>query len=457
MLNSGKSIYFDAEEFDELADYFDFLDETETAKNIVEDGLKIHPQNESLRLKKAKFMLYERRYELAFDYLNNNFSEYDFELYLLKIECLLQMDMYDDAGELATIILNDEDNDPEISYSELGFLYTEADYFDEATYYFEKSLEYNPDNIEVLTELAYVYEMKSDFESAIKISNKILDADPYFYETWVNVGKLYTLQEQFENAIDAFDFALTINESDTDVLKLKAHCLFLCDRTEEAINIFENCVELNPDDESLYYSLSECYLSLEQYDRMIEYLEKYQQYKGETAEILAKKAFAYMQKGDAGIASELIEKGMETDPESEDLNVVAGEFYFLKGDLPQSEIFFLKAYTTNMLNETILDRLSAINIWKNDFEKAAKYLEELIAINPYSPLKNRLALIYFEIGDKERFNIYLDTFSNDELKSLVEVFFPENQFDLNTVTRESLIIRLDDARECRQLFKNIQY
>jgi len=457
MLRLGKSIYFDAEEFDELAEYYDLIDENEISKKIVETGLRIHPGSDALRLKKAKHMLYERKYEQAYEYLQNNFSEYDFELYLLKIESLLQLGLLDEAKKLADKIIDDDDNEPDIVYSELGFLYTEADQFDEATHFFEKSLEYNPDNAEVLTELSYAYEMNGDFRSAINTSNKSLDNDPYCFETWVNIGRLYSQLEEFENAIDAFDFALTIDENNSDVLKLKAHCLFLSGRIEEAVETFKACLIANADDASLYYSLSECYLALEEYDLMLENLNKYEEVVGETSEILAKKAFAYLQKGDIDKATALIRQGMDTDPESEDLNVVAGELKFQENEFNDAEVYFLKAYETNSENETILDRLSVVSIWKNDFEKAIEYLEELLSINPVSEAKNRLALLYFEVGDQQRFDSFLDSFDNDELKSLVEIFFPETQFDLSSITREALIVRLNDARECRQLFKNIQY
>ena len=457
MLVSGKSIYFDAEEFDELAEYYDLMDENDTAKIIVETGLKIHPTSDALRLKKAKYMLYEMKYEQAYEYIQNNFSEYDFELYLLKIECLLHLDMYDEAGKLAAEILQDDENELDITYSELGFLYTEADCFDDGTYFFERSLEFNPNNAEALTELSYAYEMKGDYSSAVKTSNKILDIDPYSFETWVNIGKLYTMLEEYENAIDAFDFALTINDSDTNLLKLKAHCLFLSDRVEEALEIFETCINLSPNDAPLLYSLAECYLALEDYDQMLDYLDKYQAIKGESSDVIAKKAFAYMQKGDIEKSWSFIKQGLDLDPDSEDLNVVAGEIKFLSNDFNEAEGYFLKAHETNTGNETILDRLSVISISKDQFERAIGYLEDLLLIDPKSPAKIRLALLYFETGDQDRFDEYLDSFANEDLKSLLEVFFPESRFDLSMITREALIARLDDARECRQLFKNIQY
>lgn len=456
MLESGRSIYFDAEEFDDLAEYYDMLDEIDSAKQVVETGLKIHPENPSLLLKTVKFMIYAGKYNEALEYMNKTFDSYDFELYLLKIECLLQLNLYDEADVLTQDVLNDEDTDKDIIFSELGFLYSETEYYDEAISFLEESLAHNPQNIDVLTELAYAYEVRSYFDSAIIVINKLLDIDPYSFDGWVNLGKFYSLQDEFEKAIDAFDFALTISESN-DVSKLKAHCLSLCNRVEEAIVVFKECITDNPYDESLYYSLSECYFSLGQYDEMLHCLDKYEELHGVTAEMFAKKALIYLQKEDFDTAYSFLQSGMEIDGESEDLNIVAGELSFRLGKYALAESYFLKAYEKTQANTTMLDRLSLICISGNDIEKAIIYTEKLVIADPDPLNKTRLALLYFEADDKQKFNQYLDTFNDDELKSLVKLFFSKDEFDLSHISRDVLINKLNDARECRQLFKNIVY
>ena len=101
---------------------------------------------------------------------------------------------------------------------------------------------------------------------AIEFNNRLLDIDPYSYDGWVNIGKLYSMNEQYDKAVDSFDFALTVNEDDVSVLKMKALSLFLNDNLEKAILIFEECLQRSPDDETLYDSLLEAYATMEQYD-----------------------------------------------------------------------------------------------------------------------------------------------------------------------------------------------
>jgi len=458
MLAEGRNIYFDAEEFDELAEYYNSLDDLSQAETIVTKGLSIHPDNQQLMLKKAKLMILNGFYEKALGFLNENFNGYDLDLYLLKIECLLCLDLRKVASELINVAIEKEKSDPGILYSELGFLYSDIDCYNEAIGYFEKSLQYDPENEDVLIELSYSYEMKSDFESAVQISNKLLDINPYAYDVWINLGKLYSLQEEFENAIDAFDFACTINEFDRDALKLKAHCLSLVGRIDESIKVFKELEAEYPTDESIYNSLSECYFSLGLYDEMFHYLSKYEEIRGETIETIAKKAVVHIQNNNNEQAAALIDRGLQIDPNNEDINIVAGEYYFETDNYPLAETFFHKVYSSgNRHNSTLLDRLSLISIAKNEIEEAINYMEKLIELVDDTQTKVRLGLLYFESGEKKKFISYIETFMDDELRYLASIFFSDETFDLENMSRQTLINRLNDARECRILFKNIKY
>lgn len=223
----NKNIYFDAYEFEELADYFDSLNEIEEVKQIIDEGLKIHPKSSSLIIRKLKIIVYNCDYEKALKIIEESALEYDYELNLLKVECFLNLGMEEEAKQSTQELLKNEDENLGEVFEDIGFIYFEVDMYDEARGYFEKSLEYNSDNMEVLNSLGYIYDIEGNIVGSIKIHNKILDIDSYTYDSWVNLGKLYSMQEEFIKAIDAFDFALAIKDNDQDVLKMKAHCLSL--------------------------------------------------------------------------------------------------------------------------------------------------------------------------------------------------------------------------------------
>lgn len=454
-LELGKSIYLDADEFSELAEYFDSQDDIETAREVIDSGLAIHPESASLLLRKAKFAVYDAEYAKALRLLNSSTS-YDFELYLVKIECFLQLGLPAEAYELTKDILENEDSDLDNALAELGFLYVEADYFDEAILYFNKSLEYKADNLDVLSDLAYAYEMLGDYNTAIEVSNKILDSDPYSYEAWLNLGKLYSLKDEFGKAVDAFDFALTINDADESILKLKAHCLSLSNRVEEAIEIFNTLLTNNSEDTSIYFLLAECYQSLEMFDEALEYLNKYEILEGITVELISKKVQIFLQKGDIDGAFNIVKNELKGNPESVYLNMIAGEVKLKQNLYDEAESYLLSIFDDNQDDFHLLDMLAVVNIKKEYYQKAISYTEKMLDIDPTNlEVKQRLALLYFEIDDKSQFNDLLEQFTDKELLSLFRFIYEPKSDD--NFDRDQLIFYLNEARECRTLFKNLKY
>ncbi|MDU1892053.1 MAG: tetratricopeptide repeat protein [Dysgonomonas sp.] len=453
---SGKNSYFDADEFCKLADHYDSIDELDIAREIIDAGLSIHPGNLSLLVKKAKLIVYDGDYKLALDLLKQT-TEYDFDLYLLRIECFLQLGLYQDALNQSAELIEKEDSEPlDNVLAELGFLYIEADCFKEATLYFEKSLKYNPENTDVLSDLAYAHETLGNFHAAIDSYNRILDIEPYSYDAWINVGKLYTLAEEYENAIDAFDFALTINDFDNNVIKLKAHCLLLSGRIDEAIDIFKNLLKSGGEDTSLYFLLSECYQSLELYEIALSYLNKYEEIEGITMDLIIKKAYLFIDKGDFKSASAIIKDELEEASDSSDLIILAGEIEFRQENLDEAEKFFTEALFLSENNSHIIDRLSIINIKKENYEEAIQYTKTLLELNPDDlAIKQRLTLLYFEIDDKMQFDELLDEFNDEQLLSLFNLIYTSESSDY--FDREMLISYLNKAREIRILFKNLKY
>lgn len=456
MLTSGKSVYFDADEYDELADYYDKLDEIETAKEIIRLGLSIHPNNESLMLRHAKFLTYDANYSLALQYLNTHFTNYDFEQYLLKIECLLQLGLYAEAHTLTMEVLQDEETDTEIILAELGFLYLEAEHFNEAALYFEKSLEYDPDNIEVLNDLAYIHETQGNFEAAINICERILDIDPYLFEIWLMLGKLHSLEENYEKAIDAFDFALTLDDSNTGILKLKAHCLLLADRLEETIEVLQQCIGIYPEDPTPYLTLIECYINLELLDKARIIIDEYENNFGETSESMILKASIFFFTGDNVAAEEIIKKVIDKEEDSFLINKNIGNIYSKVNQPDKAEEFYLKALSKEN-DEFILEKIVSLYIKKPDFLSAILYQKKLIELNPNSFAYKKLALLYLETSNKESFDSLINSFDDETLLSFFQIFYPDENMEINSIDREYTLRRLDDVYQSRLLYKNIKY
>ena len=455
----GKKMYLDADEFAMLAEYYNAQGNNEEAEFLIEEGLKMHPASSDLMILNAKTMVFSEKYDEAMEYMQFIPDEDEMEIPLLKIECLLHVDRYTEANDIINKILGKDlvIDDLYLFITEIGFLFNDVDNFDRAISFLEESLKIEESNPDVLIDLAYAYEMKSNFTQAIAYNNQLLDIDPYSYDGWINIGKLYSMNEQYDKAIDAFDFALTIQDNDMAVLKMKALSLYLNDNVTEAIRIFEACLREAPHDETLYDSLLEAYEAMEQYDEMMKIIDRKEELFGHEG-IIIKRALVHLSKNEMDEAKMLFAQIPEEEKESLAYFMLEGELFFYLGDLKRSEAAYMKAALISEDNEEIIDRLVNVSVAEEKYEQAAQYLEQLLKIAPDFPnVKSRLAFIRFEIGAKEPFDKIMEHFSDEELRDLLSLLMDEESTDLEKLNREQILKRLNEARENRVFFKNIKY
>ena len=455
----GKKIYFDADEFAMLAEYYNAEGDNEEAEELIDEGLKMHPGSPDLMLMRAKVLVYSELYQEALDYMEWISDEGGVDLALLKIESLLHLGRNADADRLVNNELRQELTIDDLYFfiTELGYMFNDVDMFDRGISFLEESMKINDSNSDAIVDLAYAFEMKGDLEKAIEYNNRLLDIDPYSYDGWINIGKLYSMNDQHDKAIDAFDFALTINEDDVTVLKMKALSLYLNDNLEGAITLFEESLQKSPDDDTVYDSLLEVYGVMEQHDKMMELIDRREAVLGSEG-VLAKRAFVWLNKEDYARAKEIFIQIPEGERETLDYFMLEGELAFHDEDFAGAEAAYMKAALVSEENEEVLDRLANISVALEKYEQAAGYLEELLSFAPDFPTaKSRLAFIRFEIGSKKPFNKIMKQFSDQKLKKLLNLIIDNENNEFPDYNREKILNRLNEARENRVLFKNIKY
>ena len=93
----GKNIYFDADEFALLADFYHSEGDVLEAELLIEQGLKMHPGSTELMTLKAKQLVLAGKYKEALGFMRH-LSEDDLDLPLLKIEALLHLSRFNEIG-----------------------------------------------------------------------------------------------------------------------------------------------------------------------------------------------------------------------------------------------------------------------------------------------------------------------------------------------------------------------
>lgn len=465
----NRKIYFDAYEFVMLANYYNNRSDSSEAERVVNLGLGKYPHSTELMIVRAKVLIASKKYEVAYDYLPTiSEDETDVDILLLKFECLLNLNRIREADAFLDYILKGELNGKDLYrfITEVGYLYNDAFRNGTAIMLFEKALEIDNTDMDVWIELAYAYEMEDNIDKAIEITNAMLDIDPYSFDGWVSLGRLYSYNYEYELSIDAFDFALAIKESDVDVLKLKAETHNLNDNYEEEFKLLNECIDVSPDDESLYDSLVEKYEEMDEYwdtdhhEEILKVLEKKAKRFGPKG-VLLKMAHIYLSWDKQEEAKEIYTRIPEEDKKTLDYYKLEGELAVRNNDYVAAEAVYLLAMLEFPDDEEVLDRLSEINLEIDKYEKAAEYLNRLIALNPEYPIaKFRLAYIRFEIGEKEPFDQIINQITNEEeLRILLNMFTSykhKEKIDNAQLSREEIMNLMDEAWESRAISRNIK-
>lgn len=435
----GKSIYFDPDEFAILADYYNDFGDISEAEHIVKSGLEIHPMSSQLMIVNAKLLAGNMQYQEAYDYLLGIAEdENNIDYLLVKIECLLNLDQLEQANEVLDSVLQGTEVTDEDLYTfltEVGYLYNDVELYDVAILLLEKACEVDNEDLDVLINLSFAYEMLDNFEKAIGINNSILDINPYSFDGWVNLGKLHSMTQDYEKSLEAFDFALTIDDSDVNVLKMKALTLYLNDNVEEAVRIFRECLDNSPDDDSLYDSLLEGYEVMEQYDVMLELIAEKESKFGPEG-ILMKRAHIYLSQDKYEEAQEVFEKVPNNEKDTLEYYILEGELAIYNEDFATAEKAYMLAIIASPDDEMIVDKLANISMDLDKYEKAAEYLEQLMLLNPDFPsAKARLAFLRFEIGAKEPFDEIMSQLDH-ELRALLTLLSSQD-IDYDNYDREN--------------------
>ncbi len=456
----GKSMYLDPDEFAMLADYYNDFGDISEAEYIIEIALQMHPGSTQLMIIKAKILVVSEKYQEAYDYLSIiGEDDGDVEYLLVKIECLLHLDKDDEADSFLDTILAGDGLAEEELYtflSEVGYLYNDVDRYKKAILLLEVALKIDNSDSELLVDLSYGYEMLNDFEKAIEVNNLILDVNPYSFDGWVNLGKLHSMIKEYDKAIEAFDFALTISDDEVNVLKMKALTLYLNDNVAEAVRIFRECLENSPEDATLYESLLEGYEVMELYDEMLDVIDQKEERFGSKGVVL-QRAHVYLIQERYEEAQEVFEEIPEEDKNNFDYYILEGELAIYNEDFETADMAYMLAMMDSADDEMVIDKLANINLELEKYEKAAEYLEQLLLLNPdYPTAKARLAFLRFEIGAKEPFDEIMSQFTDSELRALLSLLSTQD-IDYSEYDREKMLIRLNEAREKRVLFKNIKY
>ncbi|MBR1667698.1 MAG: hypothetical protein IJ693_05380 [Bacteroidaceae bacterium] len=237
-----KSIYLDADDFADIADYYLNIDKPERAMEAIGMGLSIHPEEEVLLIVQSAAYIYQREFDKAQDIVVKLDSVHnsDVKYQVAQLE-YAKYGNVESAEEIWRIWMEMENGDnpseelkresyihiissmaelrnrDEMDDKEKDCLYRWIkEYIDK----FQPLGKYEED-----VQLADICRESELADLMCEVLSQVLEEQPYLPKGWSNLALAQYLLQRYDQALESCDFALAVNPDDLDSLLTKAHSL----------------------------------------------------------------------------------------------------------------------------------------------------------------------------------------------------------------------------------------
>ena len=227
----NRTIYLDADDLADLADWYAVHHKYAMATEVVEYGLGIHPNNTALLVEQAYLFLDTQHKEQAKDILER-IAEESSEVKVLKANLLLGEGKEEEAEAILDSI---DDKDDLANIVDVSYMYIDMGFPEKALTWLTRGLEKYAEEEAYLAVTGDCYYAQGLFEKATFFFNKLIDKNPYSAPYWFGLARCYFDQQMFDKAIEACDYATVADDEFADAYLMKGHSFFQLGNEESAM------------------------------------------------------------------------------------------------------------------------------------------------------------------------------------------------------------------------------
>lgn len=401
-VESGEPMFLDADDFVDLADYYNLHDEECKAESAIEYGLSLYPDDVLLNVFMARKALDEEDYEEANRIAERIADKEAPDYHYLMAEILIAQDRIDEADRyLRDIYLTVPPDEVQDYVKDVANLYIDYDASDKAYEWMLRSAGDNSDDFKEL--MARTLFGLGKYKDSQRLFNELIDNNPYSKRYWTALAAVQFMDEDYSGSVTSSEYAIAIDPEDPDGLMSKANGLLKLDNYEEAIRIFKkaiNLVEANHDDETL-------------------------------AHIYQELAFAYNAIGQIEEALAMLDKTDSLPCDHIDMLILRGHLLLSQQRIEEAESFFKRAMIQSDGDPDVVLRI-IISLYDNRYVNASYHMLKRFFANKLYKKYNRghayMALCCYELGRDEECLQYLKTAierNPSETRMALSHIFPE--------------------------------
>jgi tetratricopeptide (TPR) repeat protein len=326
--NGHKSIFFEEEAFEKIIDYFDDQEDLSKALEAAETAIEYYPYSGALLIRKADLLLATRKYNEALSVLEKAelFDATDINLYILKTDAYLAMDMQEKAVALLEQAVHFFEGEEKIELLfELADVYDDYEEFDKVFDCLKVILESDPTNDEALYKICFWTDFTGRNEESIKLHLKIIDDHPFNEIAWFNLAAAYQGLKLYEKAVDAYQYALAIDEKFDYAYRNIGDAYIRMRKYKDAIEALEKVLELSKPEEVIYEAIGHCYDRMKNFAQARFHYRKASHLNPDDRKLLYKIACTYYNEGQWASAIKQLESALKIQRLQPEYNLLMGE------------------------------------------------------------------------------------------------------------------------------------
>ena len=276
-------------------------------------------------------------------------------------------------------------------YLKKGLVHQNLQDYQKALEAFTSGLQYEPKNIDLLSQSAECFALLGNNFDAIKYYEDAIALAPENLTMAAKLGRVHINLKDYKKAYEVFANIYQNDSLNVYWNKQLAYCSFRVNRRKQAAYLYEKVIEANPRDFGTYNNLAHCY-----------------SFKKERPKIL-----------------EVINRGLEQFPNNPEMLADKADFYYKSREYEKAMIEFDNYFKAggDSIFELLSDHAICTYLAKDE-EKAFKKLNRLFAASPQDPfIQYYLSLCYKNMNNYPEAEKYMKWAIQSSLPTYVDELY----------------------------------
>ncbi len=342
--NGRRHSFIEEEDFEKIIEYYQDKEDLNNALEAAEVGAVQFPYSSLLLLKKSDILISKRKYDDALQTLEqvSLLDAGDINLYILKTDAYMALDMQDKAVEILEEALQLFEGEEKLELLfELSDVYDDYEDFDKVFDCLKIILEEEPTNEEALYKICFWTDFTGRNEEAIRLHQQIIDEYPYCELAWFNLAAAYQGLKLYEKAIDAYQYAVTIDEKFDYAWRNMGDAYIRLRKYKEAIEVLEKVNELAKPEDVILEAIGFCYEKQKNFAQARHFYKKASHMRQEDSKLIYKIACTYFNEGQWASCFKQLEVALKMQGLHPDYNLLAGDCKIKMGMFKEAIQYFL--------------------------------------------------------------------------------------------------------------------